>query len=132
MIRNIRVDTVKLRNKNYKQANKTSIAQIKLNSKHSFEKLISDSSEYDQYICSSSSICSQHLPTNVPGTKGQPGPHHSKKLLKVYKVKAVRPAPPHDLRVYDDAVAILNQVQHFRCKKPTKIWFFDDPRGPRT
>lgn len=45
------MDTLKLRNKHYKQAHKTSIAEIKRNSKHSFEKLISDTSEYDQYIC---------------------------------------------------------------------------------
>lgn len=50
MIRNIRIDTQKLKNKNYKQANKVSIAQIKLNSKRSFERLIPDTSEYDEYI----------------------------------------------------------------------------------
>lgn len=50
MIRNIRIDTLKLKNKNYKQANKVSIAQIKLNSKRSFERLIPDTSEYDEYI----------------------------------------------------------------------------------
>ncbi len=50
MIRNIRVDTLKLRNKNYKQEFKTSIAKIKQNSRRSFEELIEDSSEYDEYI----------------------------------------------------------------------------------
>lgn len=50
MIRNIRVDTLKLRNKNYKQEFKTSIAKIKQNYRRSFEELIEDSSEYDEYI----------------------------------------------------------------------------------
>lgn len=50
MIRNIRIDTLKLKNKNYKQAHKVSIAEIKLNSKRAFERLIPDTSEYDEYI----------------------------------------------------------------------------------
>ena len=43
MIRNIRIDTLKLRNKHYKQNNKISIAQIKQNSKKAFERPITES-----------------------------------------------------------------------------------------
>ena len=51
MIRNIRIDNAKLRNKTYKQNNKVSIAQIKLNSKKAFEGLIAEGDQYDEYIC---------------------------------------------------------------------------------
>lgn len=36
MIRNIRIDSMKLKNKNYKQSNSVSINEIKLNSKKAF------------------------------------------------------------------------------------------------
>ena len=50
MIRNIRVDTMKLKNKKYKQNHTASIAQIKRNSKKSFELNIHDTDQYDDYI----------------------------------------------------------------------------------
>lgn len=50
MIRNIRVDTLKLRTKKYKQNHTSTIAQIKINSKKSFEINIHDTDQYDQYI----------------------------------------------------------------------------------
>jgi hypothetical protein len=43
MIRNIRIDAAKLRNKHYKQNHSVSIAEIKSNSKRAFEQLIQDS-----------------------------------------------------------------------------------------
>ena len=50
MIRNIRIDNLKLKSKNYKQSHSTSISEIKLNSKKAFEKHIETSSDYDSYI----------------------------------------------------------------------------------
>jgi len=50
MMRNIRIDSRKLKNKNYKQSNSASIHEIKLNSKKAFEKQIESNSEYDSYI----------------------------------------------------------------------------------
>ncbi len=42
MNRNIRIDKLKIKNKNYAQSNKVDIAQIKKNSKESFQKLLDD------------------------------------------------------------------------------------------
>lgn len=40
MIRSIRIDKMKIKNKKYVQSNSMNITQIKRNSKESFEKLI--------------------------------------------------------------------------------------------
>lgn len=54
-MRNIRVNTLKLRHKNYQQKHSVSISEIKLNSKRAFEQLIEDSDHYDHYISKSAS-----------------------------------------------------------------------------
>ncbi len=56
MIRNIRIDKLKLKNKSYKQSHSASISEIKLNSKKAFEKHIESNSEYDDYISTPLSI----------------------------------------------------------------------------
>lgn len=53
MNRNIRIDKLKIKNKNYAQSNKVNIAQIKKNSKESFQKLLDDNEEFDSYISNS-------------------------------------------------------------------------------
>lgn len=50
MNRNIRIDKLKIKNKNYAQSNKVNIAQIKKNSKESFQKLLDDNEEFNSYI----------------------------------------------------------------------------------
>lgn len=54
MIRTLRMDKLKIRNKNYPQSNAVNLTQIKRNSKEAFERLIQHSEEFDDYI---STIC---------------------------------------------------------------------------
>lgn len=49
-MRKIRIDKMKIKNKNYVQSNTMSITQIKRNSKDSFEKLIDNNEDFDDYI----------------------------------------------------------------------------------
>ena len=67
MIRNIRVDTLKARNKNYKQTNKVSIAQIKQNSKNQSPRAISTTNTYVTHT-----LPSHHLQKNDSGAKLKP------------------------------------------------------------
>lgn len=50
MIRNIRLDKLKIKTKNYVQSFSTNIAEIKLSSKESFEKKIDNNNEFNDYI----------------------------------------------------------------------------------
>jgi hypothetical protein len=50
MIRSIRMDKMKIKNKNYVQSNTMNITQIKRNSKESFEKLIDNNEDFNDYI----------------------------------------------------------------------------------
>lgn len=80
MIRNIRIDSLKLKNKNYKQSNSASIKEIKLNSKKAFEKHIESNGDYDNYISTLLSIERQYLQTNGPGTEIKPFTYHPQKV----------------------------------------------------
>jgi len=44
------MDKMKIKNKNYVQSNRMNITQIKRNSKESFEKLIDNNEDFDNYI----------------------------------------------------------------------------------
>jgi hypothetical protein len=50
MIRSLRMDKMKIKNKNYVQSNTMNITQIKRNSKESFEKLIDNNEDFNDYI----------------------------------------------------------------------------------
>lgn len=56
MIRSIRIDKIKIKNKKYVQSNSLNITQIKQNSKESFEKLIENNEDFDDYISNYSHI----------------------------------------------------------------------------
>ena len=50
MIRTLRMDKLKIKNKNYQQSNAVNITQIKRNSKEAFERLIQHNQDFDDYI----------------------------------------------------------------------------------